>query len=232
MRGILFAAALAATAITAGAAGASTIYSNDFSVNTTGFSLSGGAAAENAFVGPERYIGGLTQGATASLTLNTTGLTMLTLTFDLYGILSLDGSSNNGPDPFRLTVVGGPTLLDETFSNFSFQNQTFGPNALDPGHTGSDAALYGHLGYVWPGHGQNGKDTTYHLTYTFAATGNSTVLNFVGASGQGPADERFGIDNVVVSAAVPEPGIWALMILGFGAVGVVIRQRRTSAACA
>ncbi len=29
-----------------------------------------------------------------------------------------------------------------------------------------------------------------------------------------------------VTAAVPEPGTWALMLLGFGGVGVSIRRRR------
>ncbi|WP_293379098.1 PEPxxWA-CTERM sorting domain-containing protein [Phenylobacterium sp. SCN 70-31] len=29
-----------------------------------------------------------------------------------------------------------------------------------------------------------------------------------------------------VAAAVPEPGAWALMILGFGAAGAALRRRR------
>lgn len=33
-----------------------------------------------------------------------------------------------------------------------------------------------------------------------------------------------------VAAAVPEPGTWALMLLGFGAVGVSMRRRRRSSA--
>jgi hypothetical protein len=35
----------------------------------------------------------------------------------------------------------------------------------------------------------------------------------------------------VVSAAVPEPASWALMIAGFGLVGGVMRRRRTVVAC-
>ena len=36
----------------------------------------------------------------------------------------------------------------------------------------------------------------------------------------------FEIDSIAVNAAVPEPGTWAMMLLGFGAIGVSIRRRR------
>jgi hypothetical protein len=52
-----------------------------------------------------------------------------------------------------------------------------------------------------------------------------TTLSFIGASTQGLDDERFGIDNVSVTG-VPEPASWALMILGFGAGGAMLRRRR------
>ncbi len=35
------------------------------------------------------------------------------------------------------------------------------------------------------------------------------------------------VDNVALQAgAVPEPGAWALMIMGFGGVGAMVRRRR------
>jgi hypothetical protein len=37
------------------------------------------------------------------------------------------------------------------------------------------------------------------------------------------------LDNIAVSAAVPEPSTWALMLLGFGAVGASLRRRRRGA---
>lgn len=37
------------------------------------------------------------------------------------------------------------------------------------------------------------------------------------------------IIKVTVSPAVPEPGTWAMMLLGFGAVGYAMRRRRTPA---
>ncbi|MBL8553631.1 MAG: PEP-CTERM sorting domain-containing protein [Phenylobacterium sp.] len=39
-----------------------------------------------------------------------------------------------------------------------------------------------------------------------------------------------GVLDYSPSAAVPEPGVWALMIVGFGAVGAAIRRRRTALA--
>lgn len=36
----------------------------------------------------------------------------------------------------------------------------------------------------------------------------------------------FEIDNVAIQAAVPEPGTWLLMLLGFGAIGASLRSRR------
>jgi hypothetical protein len=50
---------------------------------------------------------------------------------------------------------------------------------------------------------------------TFASSGNS-----------------FEIDNLAVSAAVPEPATWALMILGFGVVGAAMRRRKPKLALA
>jgi hypothetical protein len=40
------------------------------------------------------------------------------------------------------------------------------------------------------------------------------------------AQNSLEIDNVSVIAAVPEPGTWALMLLGFGAVGFSMRRKR------
>jgi choice-of-anchor C domain-containing protein len=59
-------------------------------------------------------------------------------------------------------------------------------------------------------------------SYGFTATGPSTTLSFASATGTpyGPA-----LDNVSV-VAVPEPASWALMILGFGGLGAVLRRQR------
>jgi hypothetical protein len=62
------------------------------------------------------------------------------------------------------------------------------------------------------------------------------TASFTGASGQvaftdlGPATQQGDlIDNIVVSS-VPEPATWAVMLVGFGGLGVAMRSRRKQAA--
>lgn len=55
----------------------------------------------------------------------------------------------------------------------------------------------------------------------FTATSTSTVISF---QSQNAGFFGAAIDNV--SVAVPEPSTWAMMIIGFGAAGAVLRRRR------
>lgn len=68
---------------------------------------------------------------------------------------------------------------------------------------------------------------------TWINFGTSFVASSTGAqtlefrfNGLGVTAADFGVDRVYVTAAVPEPGTWALMLLGFGAIGVAMRRRR------
>ena len=49
------------------------------------------------------------------------------------------------------------------------------------------------------------------------ATGGSTSIGRIGTQ---------GITGITI-AAVPEPGTWAMMLIGFGAIGVAVRRRRS-----
>jgi hypothetical protein len=67
----------------------------------------------------------------------------------------------------------------------------------------------------------------------------SYTLNFTGVSGQvaftdlGPSDQQGDLlDNVVVTTGVPEPATWAMMLMGFGAVGFMLRGRKQAGALA
>src|SRR4051794_23577839 len=68
-------------------------------------------------------------------------------------------------------------------------------------------------------------------SFTFLATGSSSSLSFAADASAGccygPA-----LDNVSLAAAVPEPATWAMMLLGFGAVGWQLRRRRSTLALA
>jgi PEP-CTERM motif len=44
-----------------------------------------------------------------------------------------------------------------------------------------------------------------------------------------PSANAFEIDNLAVNPAVPEPATWAMMLLGFGGIGIAMRRRRTTA---
>ena len=80
------------------------------------------------------------------------------------------------------------------------------------------------------------------LTNGYNVSGNnvspySTVINssslfgnvwVIGASRSNPDDvfDGFKLASVNVTAAVPEPSTWAMMLIGFGAIGVASRRRR------
>ena len=94
------------------------------------------------------------------------------------------------------------------------------------------SVFYGALGL-----GTFSATTTAFQTFTtasFVALGDSGTLTFTaGASRTG--DDNVLIDNVRINerdaapgdvSAVPEPATWAMMIVGFGAVGVASRRRR------
>jgi hypothetical protein len=63
-------------------------------------------------------------------------------------------------------------------------------------------------------------------THNFTATETTTRLTFTNLTGG--ANEGVFLDAVAV-AAVPEPATWALMLFGFGGIGLAMRRRRRPA---
>ena len=57
--------------------------------------------------------------------------------------------------------------------------------------------------------------------FTAVATDVDTTLQFFGYQNNGAS----GIDDVSVTAAVPEPATWAMMLGGFGLAGAALRRR-------
>jgi hypothetical protein len=52
------------------------------------------------------------------------------------------------------------------------------------------------------------------------------LFGTLSGGGYGPLIDNFAIDIVPASGVVPEPATWAMLIAGFGMVGMVSRQRR------
>lgn len=80
--------------------------------------------------------------------------------------------------------------------------------------------------YALPSHGFSGWS---HATYTAVATATTQTLSFL-AYGNVPVPPFALLDGVTVSGEVPEPATWALLLAGFGAVGIAARRRRTTVA--
>jgi hypothetical protein len=86
-------------------------------------------------------------------------------------------------------------------------------NGLSAGYQGSQQLGFGFLNGSFPPFGDLNFNANIDNTYRFdLSAGGNTVTTFaqVGAG----------------AGAVPEPATWAMMLLGFGAVGVSIRRQR------
>jgi hypothetical protein len=69
-------------------------------------------------------------------------------------------------------------------------------------------------------------------TFQFVADGASDTLSFLALGSTVDTLPPFALLDGVSVTAVPEPATWALMILGFGGMGAMIRNRRRKAVCA
>jgi hypothetical protein len=71
-----------------------------------------------------------------------------------------------------------------------------------------------------------GEWTTYNYTFTAPRTDNY-MLQFLFDAGATPAKDVL-LDAVSVTAAVPEPSTWAMMILGFFGIGFMAYRRKAN----
>ena len=126
---------------------------------------------------------------------------------DLYNILSgnifLTQASGLGIDYIEFGLTTGAAgavnfLISTNEGDFTFNNQAIG----------------------------NGN-----TFFAFNTTGNTVITN-VRYTAVDPLQinllKQVRIDTARLTAAVPEPGTWALMLLGFGGIGVSMRRRRSN----
>lgn len=83
--------------------------------------------------------------------------------------------------------------------------------------------------YSVTGANSHGNMNWSQRSYTFTANSSSTLIGFQSLN-QNLCCYGAAIDNVSVSGAVPEPATWAMMIIGFGAAGSMIRRRKLATA--
>ena len=146
--------------------------------------------------------------------------------------VTLDGSSMTTDGP---TVVGSETTIgfteadldDPTFSEWlTFTNDLAGVYAitLDTSSVGIDfttAILSGPGGpYALSENFDNGVVEFWSLSSLFLEAGQYTLTI------DGSNNSTGSLGGTVTINAVPEPGTWAMMLLGFGAAGYAMRRRR------
>ncbi|HEY3266696.1 MAG TPA: glycoside hydrolase family 76 protein [Armatimonadota bacterium] len=124
--------------------------------------------------------------------------TYASVTFDVYAIQGWDGNgATNGPNVFTVSVPGGLTLLQTSFSN-TLSHQSY-PEA----HPYSDytprknAYKSNSLGYATPG------DATYRITRAFPHCGDALDIDFA-APGL-PSTATWGLDSVRVKVYATLP---------------------------
>ena len=128
------------------------------------------------------------------------------LTFS--GTSGVYGNSNNSQTPFTdtFTVPTGKGWLSATISsigqgvsNIDFTSVTLNGTAFTPVSTGF---------------------TEFRKIVRLPVAAGNQIIQVAGISGR---DASY--DGTLAFAAVPDPTTWALMILGFGAVGYGLRRR-------
>jgi hypothetical protein len=81
------------------------------------------------------------------------------------------------------------------------------------------------LGIHYGGAGDSGGEATSFFSFIApAGTTSITVTGRTGANALGLSGAALFLTN----GAVPEPATWAMMLLGFSAIGLVLRRRNSA----
>jgi hypothetical protein len=135
------------------------------------------------------------------------------------GYIDLDGSSGSGNNPAgQLTSVAtfGPGTYTVTFDLAG--NQRGASSQSTTVSLGSFSQTFGPLA-------SSVGFATQTITFSTASAGHLVFTE------TGPSDQQGNLlDNVALS--VPEPATWAMMLMGFGGLGGVLRHRRRQLAFA
>lgn len=119
------------------------------------------------------------------------------------------------------------TTLDNSYMLFTGQILlTAGANAFTIAHDdGVQLAIDGISGFAVNAPGPTSPTTT-PFTITAPTTGTYTYHLSYGECCDGPAVLQWLYTNGQPVGSVPEPATWAMMLLGFGGIGMAMRRQR------
>ncbi len=105
-----------------------------------------------------------------------------------------------------------------------------GNDPINDGGVGGDVLRPGASGTGEGGHGFGGPGFTSGAGGGGAPEDERTPIDFTRDSQSPPRSDSFAPPDISIAvSAVPEPQSWILMILGFGAAGLMMRRRLSSA---
>jgi hypothetical protein len=112
---------------------------------------------------------------------------------------------------------------DNLFGGFMFTSPVLFSNVMLTGFTSFQTPTLELLG-VRPLVGANDPYSTYSISFQADTAGSFRALVGTGsADSVGPLADNF---QITASNVVPEPATWAMMIVGFGFAGAMLRRRR------
>jgi hypothetical protein len=141
------------------------------------------------------------------------------------GNTSVSNVAASGVFAAHLGPVSSPGGLSQSFATNVGESYTF---SFDLNNQGGPANAFLAMfdGVTLLNIAQSSPFEYTHFSYTVTAMNALSSINF--AFRQDPS--WFNLDNVSVQGAVgnavPEPATWISMILGFGAIGAMMRRRR------
>ena len=227
MKSFVFAGIAAATLLTASAASAALI--GDFQLNNSlANGVGGGVTLSNN--GATLGVSGLTFGANQGPTISGLGILSVYTLETQFSFDSVSGYRKIA-DFYNLTSDTGFYVLSQSL-NF-YATAFINPQNINAGDL-ITVKLTRDASNDVSGYLNNVQQFTFNDSGNLAVIQNNLNLfrdDF--PTGQREASSGFvnyiTLDGTVDAGAVPEPSAWALMILGFGSAGAMIRRRRSLA---
>ncbi|RFP18475.1 MULTISPECIES: choice-of-anchor C family PEP-CTERM protein [unclassified Duganella] len=199
MSKLILAAAIAAASVSGAASAANLIQNGDFEI-ASGVNLN------------NYTVVGAGDGAIAYWTVGGNSVDIINNSYNAISGNSIDMLGSPGPGVLSQSfnaVVGATYTL-------SF-DLTHNPNS----HGAGMDVFVGGNHYAF-----DGSTPVTNYTFNFTATSGSQALVFSSVGGDGWSGAV--LDNVSVTAAVPEPETYAMMLAGLGLVGVIARRRKAA----